>query len=58
VGLRKKEEERSIERRLLHNPQKLVLGDLSVAVSVCLVDHFLQLLVCGDRGGKTWRAGS
>ena len=34
-----------VQRCFLHDTQELVLGNLSVAVSVRLVDHLLQLLV-------------
>lgn len=34
-----------IQRRLLHDPQELLLGYLAIAVPVRLIDHLLKLLV-------------
>jgi len=36
---------RLIQGGLLHNPEKLLLRDLAVSVSVGLIDHFLKLLI-------------
>merc|ERR1719238_1576441 len=31
---------------LLHDTEKFLLVDLAVAIPVCLINHFLKLLVC------------
>jgi hypothetical protein len=31
-----------VQRGLLHNAQELVLGDLTVAVAISLINHFLN----------------
>lgn len=35
----------SKEVGLLHDPNELLLVDLSVSVSICLIDHLLKLLI-------------
>merc|ERR1719238_1994954 len=36
----------SEEIRLFHDTEKFLLVDLTVAIPVCLINHFLKLLVC------------
>lgn len=35
----------SKEVGLLHDPNELLLVDLSIPVAICLIDHLLQLLI-------------
>merc|ERR1719162_650996 len=37
---------RSEEVGLLHDAEKLLFVDLTVSITISLIDHFLQLLIC------------
>lgn len=45
-----------VERRLLHDPEKLFLVDFSIAVSISFVNHFLGQLVGKGRLCTSCRA--